>query len=248
MARRELSDRHAGQTLGLVWMILHTVFLISIYVLLFSYILRIKLDSNQSIPRDYTTYILAGLITWLPFLESLTKSTSIITSHINLVKQTVFPLEVLPIKAVLASLTPLLVSFPILLGYVVINSGPPPLSYFLFPVVLLMQTALMLGLSYFFSAAAVHFRDLREVIQSVSMVLPYVVPIFYSPSSVPESLRFILYLNPFSYLVWCYQDILYYGSIQHTYAWAVLFAISIGTLILGFRFFMKLKPTFGNVL
>jgi lipopolysaccharide transport system permease protein len=58
----------------------------------------------------------------------------------------------------------------------------------------------------------------------------------------------VLYLNPFSYMIWCYQDALYFGRFEHPAAWVVFPLASLFTFALGYRVFRKLKTFFGNVL
>jgi lipopolysaccharide transport system permease protein len=58
----------------------------------------------------------------------------------------------------------------------------------------------------------------------------------------------VLYLNPFSYLVWCYQDALYFGRFEHPAAWFVCPTICAVSFVVGYRTFRKLKPLFGNML
>jgi lipopolysaccharide transport system permease protein len=76
----------------------------------------------------------------------------------------------------------------------------------------------------------------------------YILPIFYLPDWVPAAFKPFLYLNPFSYMVWCYQDALYFGRIEHPWAWPIFFVGSVGALLIGYRVFRRLKPQFGNVL
>ena len=57
-----------------------------------------------------------------------------------------------------------------------------------------------------------------------------------------------LYFNPFSYMVWCFQDAIYFGRFEHPSAWIVFPLLSALLLTLGYRAFRKLKPMFGNVL
>jgi hypothetical protein len=76
----------------------------------------------------------------------------------------------------------------------------------------------------------------------------YAMPIFYLPGWVPEIFKPLLYINPFSYLVWCYQDIFYFGSIVHPEAWGINLIGSLFIFIVGYRFFRKVKPGFGSAL
>ncbi len=55
-------------------------------------------------------------------------------------------------------------------------------------------------------------------------------------------------LNPFSYVAWVYQDVIFYGRFAHPWAWIVLAIFSLASLSLGFRLFRILRPSFGDVL
>jgi lipopolysaccharide transport system permease protein len=65
---------------------------------------------------------------------------------------------------------------------------------------------------------------------------------------VPSILRPLLYINPFSYMVWCYQDALYFGRFEHWWAWPIFAGLSLAIFYVGYRVFRKLKVMFGDVL
>ena len=106
MTRREISERYAGQILGTIWAVGHPLLLMSIYVFVFGVIYPSRIRMGAELPYSFALYILAGLIPWLAFSEAMAKGTTVITNYSNLVKQVVFPIEILPVKGVLvASLT-----------------------------------------------------------------------------------------------------------------------------------------------
>jgi lipopolysaccharide transport system permease protein len=159
-----------------------------------------------------------------------------------------FPIEVLPAKTVLATLLPQVVQIVMLMVYVVVRHGQLPATYALAPVLIVLQTLAILGIGYALSSVAVYFRDLKDIVQVFTMVGIYLMPVFYLPNMVPAMARPLLYLNPFSYVIWAYQDALYFGRIAHPVAWVVLAAGSVLSLYIGSRIFASLKPHFGNVL
>jgi len=219
-----------------------------IYVFIFAVVFKIKIGGTSEMPLDYTTYLLSGLIPWLCFQESMAKGVGVIVANASLVKQVVFPVEILPIKGVLATLPNMLVSLVILVSYVFATHHSLPATFLLIPVLIIFQILAMVGVSYILSAVGAYFRDLKDFVQVFSVAGIYLVPIFYLPSLVPDLFRPLLYLNPFSYLIWCYQDALYFGRFEHWWAWIVFMTLSLGVFYTGYRVFSKVKVFFGNVL
>ena len=248
MTRHDIADRYVGHVFGVLWAIGHPLFLIAVYLFVFVVVFRVKIGGTVEMPLDYSTYLLCGLIPWLSFNESMGKSTTVIVSHANLIKQVVFPIEILPVKGVLASFLNQLITTSLLILYVLAMHRGLFWTYLLIPLLFGLQIAAMIGVSYILSSIGVYFRDLKDFVQLFGIAGVFVMPIFYLPDQVPQAFRPILYLNPFSYMAWCYQDVFYFGRIEHPWAWLVFVLFSVGSLVIGYRVFRKLKPTFGNVL
>ena len=248
MAKREITDRYQGQFFGLYWAVIHPLVLIGVYIFVFVIVFKIKIGGTREMPLDYTTYLLSGLIPWMAVQESMSKASTVITSNASLVKQVVFPIEILPIKSVLASMITQGIFFAILIVYVLATHTTLPITYALLPLLVFVQMIGMAGVSYVLAAIGTYFRDIKDIAQVFTVVGIYVMPIFYLPEQVPEIFRLILYLNPFSYMIWCYQDALYFGKFMHPWAWVVYIVVSHLVFALGYRLFHRLKVMFGNVL
>jgi lipopolysaccharide transport system permease protein len=247
MARREVSDRYAGQLLGAVWAVGHPLLLMAVYLFVFAFVFKVRLG-GAGMPLDYSTYLLAGFIPWLAFQDAMNRGATVVTGNANLVKQVVFPLEVLPAKSVLATLLPQVICTTVLVAYTLVTHRALPWTYALLPALFAVQVAGMIGISMALSSLGVYLRDVKDVVQVFGVIGVYLLPIFYLPDMVPALFRPLLYLNPFSYLVWCYQDVCYFGRFAHPWAWPVCAALCLGALVGGHRLFQKLKPYFGNVL
>ena len=248
LAKRELLDRYAGQVFGMLWTIGHPLIMILIYIFIFGFVFRMRMGGSLELPLDYTAYMLAGVIPWLTFSEVMGKSSTVIINNANVVKQVVFPIEVLPIKSVLASLVTEFVLLLLLAAYTLIANHTLPWTYVFLPVLLLFQTLAMIGITYLFSAIGPYFRDLKDFVQIFLSVAFFTLPILYLPEAVPRAIRPLLYANPLSYMIWCFQDVLYFGAFRHPWAWVVFISSSLLLFIFGYRAFRKLKVMFGNVL
>ena len=248
MAKREITDRYAGQFFGVFWAIGHPLVLMLVYAFIFGIVFKVKVGGTADLPLNYTTYLLSGLIPWLAFIESMSKATNAIVGNASLLKQFIFPIEVLPIKGVFSTLVTNLIFLFLLIMYILISQHVAHWTFLLLPLLIVLQTMAMIGISYILAAAAVHFRDMKDVIQVFSITGVYLIPAFFLPEFVPRLFQPILYINPFSYLIWCYQDALYFGRFEHPWAWGVVFVLSLSVFTLGYRFFRKVKNVFGDVL
>jgi homopolymeric O-antigen transport system permease protein len=248
MIKRDITDRYAGQMLGSAWAICHPLLLMSIYTIVFSFIFSIRMGGQANLPLDYTTYLLSGLIPWIAFQESMNRGTTAILVNAELVKQVVFPLEILPIKGIFSSFLTQIVATLFLMSYVTIKFSFLPWTYCLLPLLFVFQFMAMAGVCFVLASVGAYFRDLKDVMQIFSIACLYAIPIFYLPDWLPSWFKPIFYINPFSYMVWCYQDVCYFGKFEHPWAWPIFFSLSFLSFAVGYRIFQKIKTMFGNIL
>ncbi|HVJ51823.1 MAG TPA: ABC transporter permease [Aliidongia sp.] len=249
LTKHEISERYAGQVFGTLWAIGHPLITVAIYVVVFGFIFGGRGKPDPSIPLDQTTYLLAGLVPWIILAESLSKTCGLIVNNTPMVKQLVFPVEVLPIKSALASMLSLVVGMIFVVVYAVASSRTvPPPTYLLLPVVMAMQFLFMVGLGFALSAIAPFFRDLKDFVTVFLGFGMFISPILYFRVNLPRIFEFLIAANPFSCMIWVYQDILYFGRIEHPNAWAAFVILTLGTFSVGYRFFMGVKHAFADVL
>lgn len=248
MVKRDILDPHAGHILGGVWAVLHPLFMMGVYMFLFGVVMKTRVHQSYEMPLDYSAYILSGMVPWLAIQLAMSKSASAIISNANLVKQTIFPVEILPARSVIAAMVPQAISLFVLVVYVLGTHGSLFWTYLLLPFLLIMHLALMLGIAFVLSAISVVVRDMKEFVQVFSLVGIFLVPVVFLPDWVPAVFKPIIYANPFSYLIWCYQDVLYFGRIAHPLAWVITFIFAILSLAMGSRLFARFKSFFGDAL
>jgi len=248
MARRDISNRYAGQVLGTFWAVGHPLFQMAVMVFVFAVVFNQKIGGTHDLPRDYTVYILAGLSAWLSLSPVLATSAISIVSNASLIKQFTFDARVLPAKDILVSFVVWSVSILIVMLYTVISYRTVPWTYVLIPVVMMVHFITALGCAWALASISVFFRDVKDFVQLANTAMVYVLPIVYLPAWVPPLFKPFIYANPFSYLIWIYQDTFYFGRIEHPWAWllATLFALFMFTA--GYRLFRRLQPMFGGAL
>jgi lipopolysaccharide transport system permease protein len=248
MARREITVEHSGKAFGAVWGVIQPLFILSVYAFIYGVVFHQKVGGTYALPRNFTIYLLSGLVPWFAFQYSMAKGTTAIAGNATLVKQVIFDLDILPIAATVTACVTLVLGLTFLVGYTIIVYHAVPWTYVLAPVAFGLQFGAMCGAAFLLAALGVFLRDVRDVVQLSSIVLIFLMPIVYLPGEVPAAFSPLLWLNPFTYMVYCYQDVFYYGRIEHPYSWLAFVLLTVFTLTSGFRLFKRVKPYFGDVL
>lgn len=248
MVLRDLKSAHASHSFGAFWLFLHPILLVGTFMLIFGVVIGSRLAMGSTFPGDYTAYILAGLMPWFMTSSALGRAPNVLISNSNLVKQVIFNVEILPVAQTLAVFVTFAPAMLLLLAYLVFISQSLSALALLLPLVLLLHALLCLGIMLLLSVTTPFIKDIREVVAVFISISMYATPAMYLPDWVPAVIRPILYLNPFSYMVWVYQDMLFFGEFRHGFAWIVFSVMSLISFLLGLYVFRRLKPYLGNVL
>jgi lipopolysaccharide transport system permease protein len=244
MVARELKARYRGSVLGFFWSFINPLLLLLVYTFVFSYVL----PARQPNLSPYALFLFCGILPWTWFSSSILESANVLISGGNLIKKVLFPAEVLPIVTVLANMAHFFLGLPILVGFLIYYRAPLQFSELIwFPVVVLVQLILTLGIALIVSALTVHFRDLKDILSNLVTFWFFATPIIYSMQDAPAIAKRFLNANPFTHLAISYQEILFYpGNFGH---WKWLLALGAGStafFLLGYYLFDRLRDTFAE--
>lgn len=236
----EIRSQYAGSVLGLFWLFFYPFLFLGAYASVYLYILNVKFAHFTS--QDYVALIFCGLIPFLSFSQALGSGVSSVTSSSSLIKNTLFPIELIPVKAVLASQPIQVVGMFVLLVILAIM-GRLTLWIALLPIVWSCQILLTIGLVWILSSLNVYFRDLQNIVSILVLILMMISPIAYTQDMVPEGIRPFLAANPLYYIIICYQDIIMLNKFPGMLFW-ILFSISLICFWFGYWFFSRMKKVF----
>ncbi|MDE2059916.1 MAG: ABC transporter permease [candidate division NC10 bacterium] len=80
------------------------------------------------------------------------------------------------------------------------------------PVILLLQVAFTLGLAWIVAAINVFLRDVGQLLGMILTLWLFLTPFFYPPSVIPQSLKWILLINPMGWVVEAYRSVILRGA------------------------------------
>jgi lipopolysaccharide transport system permease protein len=241
--RNDIRARHAGSVLGLAWLGLYPLLFLGTYALIYICVFKVRFALFNS--NEYVVLIFCGLIPFLGFTEALGLGIGSVTSNASLIKNTLFPIELIPVKAVLVSQCTQVVGTALLLAVLVVL-GRFSAWMALLPVVWVAQVLFSLGLIWFLSSLNVFVRDLQNIVTVLTLMLMMISPIAYTADMVPAGLQPFLKVNPLYHLVVCYQDSLMLGRFPRDGVLWVLLSLATVFFLAGYWFFTRLKVVFAD--
>ncbi len=145
---------------------------------------------------------------------------------------------------------------PILFGLALIGGAPLHWSVFLLPITILIQVVLVTGLSLILTTIHVFYRDVTHILRVLMLGWFFMTPVFYPINTVPRQVHlgkisfdaqlWLRRLNPMASLVASYRDLLYWGhptGLDFLLRTALTAVVS---LIVGYAFFQRFSPRFGE--
>ena len=243
VVRLEFHKKYAGSVLGLLWHPLYALLLLGTYSFVYLVIFRARFSEFGSF--EYVLFIFSGMVPYLGFSDAVATATPSVKANLALLRNSVFPLELVPIRQLIVSMGGLLIGLAILL-VMLAGSGRIGWHLLYLPVPLTLLFVALAGLVWFTSAAAVIVPDVAYVINLLLLLFLFISPIGYPLSMVPHSARIWVLLNPLTYLVESFRYALM--GLRGTPLWSDALAAVLASLlaVAGAAFFRRLMPIFGD--
>jgi homopolymeric O-antigen transport system permease protein len=238
VTRNELRAKYAGSLLGVTWAFLGPLILLAVYAVVYIAILGVHVTGLSS--AQYAVFIFAGLVPFMMNAEAISSGVSSVLANVSVLNNSVFPIDLVPPKAVLLSQGVMVAGMSVVLAGTVVT-GLLQWTVILLPVIWALHLLALTGLVWLLSLLGVVFRDLTHAIGLVIATLYVISPIAYTREMVPQSLAPIIFLNPVAYYVMSYQDILVRGEIPSASHLIVMTVMSFGLFLFGGWFFFRVK-------
>lgn len=245
--RNDLRTRFARSRLGATWMIVQPLAQGAIYALVLARVLGSRLPGVTN-RYAYVIYLLAGLLGWTLFSETVTRCLTIFVDNAGLMKKMVFPRICLPlIVSGSALLNNAFLLVATVLIFVVV--GHEPAWMWLWLVALTGVTVLFaLGLGLILGILNVFIRDVAQVMTVAMQLWFWLTPIVYYVGILPNGFAQLLRLNPMYALCSSYQQVLLWGQPPHYRSVAAVLVLSVVMLGVAMSLFRRAAPDMVDVL
>lgn len=202
LAWRDVKVRYKQTIIGIAWVLLQPLAMMSIFWLLF--------DRMAKLPSDgmpYPLYVLVGLLPWQFFSRVISESTNSLITDQRLITRVYFPRLVVPIATALTAMVDFALAMTLVAALMLLFGVVPGSALLLLPVVVLLMLAAALGVGFWLSALNVEYRDVMHAVPFLVQFWFFATPVVYSTSLLPEQWSLLYGLNPMTAVVegfrWC---------------------------------------------
>jgi ABC-2 type transport system permease protein len=237
---RDLKVRYAGSFLGYLWTILDPLLMTGVYWFVFTQVFH----RNRPGEQPYIVFLILGLLGWQWFSATITDTTKALVSDSQLVRSTNIPREIWVIKSVGSKGVEYLFSLPVLAFFMVLYRKTPSHFIVLYPLAVITEAVLLIGLGLILASVTVLVRDLQRIIRIVLRVMFYLSPIVYSLRSLAPNLRRIFALNPLTGIIESYRALAFPKDFAGWHVVEASVVISFVLLAVGVVVFNRLESAF----
>ena len=238
--QKEIRGKYKGSFLGVLWSFINPLLMVLVYALVFPYIMKGNGIDN------YLIFLIVAIIPWNFFTTVITTGCNCIWINGGIIKKVYFPREILPISVIVAGFVNFMISCIIILLFLIFGGVGFSIQLLWLPFVAIIQSMFSLGLLFVLSAIDVYVRDIEYLVAFLINLLFYATPILYTADLFPETIRWVLYLNPMAHFMDIYRSIFYYQTMPNMNSFLYLIILSIIVLVLGYWIFRKLERGFAE--
>jgi len=193
---RDLRVRYSRSVLGYVWTVLDPLLMSCIYFVVFVFIFK-----RGSVGHEpYFLFLIIGLLSWQWFSSSVSDTSRAMLSDAKLVRSTNLPREIWVVRVVIAKGVEYVLSLPVLAAFTLFYALAGKVHFnaglVLFPVALVWEFVLLIGLGLLLAPVTALVTDMSRVIKIVLRMLFYLTPVLYAGNRIPAPYDKVVWLNP----------------------------------------------------
>ena len=239
---RDVKVRYKQTAVGVLWVILQPLLTMVIFTVIFSYLVRIPSDGFP-----YPLFVLAALLPWNYFSQSLARGGGGLVNNANLISKVYFPRLIIPLSSVVTPAVDFLLSFVILIGLMAWYGVAPTWGVLAVPLFLLLALMTALAFALLLSPIHVKYRDVGHVIPFLTQFWMFASPVIYPVDLIPEKWRLLYSLNPMVGVIEGFRWALLGDQTPNFSVMAVSAVVVLVLLTAGVVCFRRAERTFADV-
>ncbi|PAY14634.1 teichoic acids export ABC transporter permease subunit TagG [Bacillus sp. 7705b] len=243
LAAYETKSKYQMNYLGVLWQFLNPLIQMMAYWFVFGLGIRksgpVETGAGE-VP--FIIWMLAGLIPWFFISPTILDGSNSVFKRIKMVAKMNFPISSLPSVAIVSNLFSYAIMMLIYIIVLLVNGVYPSLHWLQYFYYFFCMMAFMFSFSLFNSTISVLIRDYQFLLQAVTRLLFYMLPVVWDITARlgqthPELVK-ILKLNPLFYIIKGFRDSIldgqwFFQDLKYTiYFWLfTLLVLTVGSIL-----------------
>ncbi|CAN5885617.1 ABC transporter permease [soil metagenome] len=246
--RRELRERFSGSMAGWVWAVTAPVISLVTYTLVFGGAVKLPNNADSNSPMDYALFVFGGLVAFNFFTEMAYRAPSLLHEYAHYIKQTMFPADMLPVISTLRATTYASIGLTLMLLCQLVFGGFLHWTVLLLPLWFLPFLAFLIGITWLLSAMGAFTRDTAYLMMTISPVLMFATPVFWSHETMSPTWKLLMYANALTGFIEIIRDLVVFGKIPNLLVIAWTLFVSMFSFWFGYWFFRRQRDAIADVI
>ncbi len=237
LVKRDLRLKYRRSILGYLWSLLNPLMMMTVMVIVFSYMFRFDID-------NYALYLICGQTMFNFFNEATNKAMYAIIDNGMLIKKIYVPKYIFPISRVISCFVTTSFSLVAIVIVMLVTRVRFHLTILIFWIPLLYLLVFSCGVGMILSALSVKCRDVTHLYGVLTMAWMYATPIFYPIEAVPARVAAVIRLNPLYIFIHLLRELVLYGTVPGLRMWATGALMAAAMFGVGAFVFRRLQDDF----
>ncbi len=237
LVEKDLYGRYKNSVLGFAWHFAMPLVYVAVCFFIYG-------ESEKRI-EDYWVFVATGILAFNVLTSSVAGGSTCFTGNSGILKKMYLPREILVLSKATVGFIVMIIGYVAVVAMMVVAGYPlnPVAMLFLIPLTLSMFV-FCVGCMLALSSIAVYVRDLQYLLTSLGIVFFVFSPIRYMAEDAAGIRASVLWMNPFTYYLESYHEILYSGELPDLRILGMCFLLALIAFVIGYLIFNRLKSGF----
>ena len=246
-AKRDFKNKYVGTGLGQFWFVLSPIIMITIYSIIFSDFMKMKMNIVDN-TYAYSIYLIPGILAWTTFSTIISRLSSSFDQRSSFLKKINIPMYTFFLSTVLTEFFVFIISYTLALCFLFIVGHEITWTFLYLIPIMTLQVLFAFGLGVIFSLFTPFLKDIKVVIPIILQLWFWMTPIIYMKEMVNEKYPLILVYNPFFYFIDIYHNIFLYSKAPSLNQLTTLLIMTIVVLLIAMYLYKKMISTIKDIL
>jgi len=231
LTKRDFTEQFAGSALGMTWAVICPVINLVIYTIIFGQVMGARLPGNSGV-YAYGVYVTVGLVPWIAFQNSLSRSTSVFLDKKAIISKVRTSLPALLIYISLSESITFIITMSLFLLFLILTGYPFRINLLLVPFIYFLQQLFAFGVGLLAATLNVFIRDFKQLIGIVLQLWFWFTPIVYVRDILPDAIKSLIRFNPAYVIIESYQRIFVF-NLEPAYRTLIIMTVVTHLILFG---------------